>query len=827
MFLSPWFAVAGLALAATPLLIHLLNRQRYRVVEWAAMDFLRHAVRRSRRFMRIQDLLLLLLRTACVLLFGLAMARPFFAAPGEEISPDQPVHAVLVLDNSLSMGYQQLDRTLLDESKARAKEFVDKLPPASRISILPACGSAQEFSLGAYSTKEDAVEALEAIEPVDRSATAAAAIDLAKDSCRRVPSPPTKQIVFLSDQQAVNWPAYSLESQMSAISTPVQVVQAGASETENAWISDFRLQEEIADLGTPSVFLATIRYEGAAPRSGVQVTLSIDGNAFASQTVDLQPGQAREVRFPPYQFDMPVQPGQVVYVPAEVSMGADHLPADDRRCLAVPVVSALPVVFVDSIGADEDPHRNRYGETYRLRRLLAPVTSRNERDRQLVQVRHVKFNRLDEDILKDARLVVIAGVVGPEPESVPMLRQYVEQGGSLVVAAGGDFDPVQWNTAAWNNGLGILPAPLKPEPVGALPGPSATGLKPFQFDVSSLVHEYFTIEQTPREQLEELYRLPFFFKAIDADVSDEAVQAMVQNVASRIDKDRVALAETTERLRQLNDLEAKGVAGIPERQERAGLEQKLRELQPDWLLWSGSQAALDDAALSPLDLAERSRPQVLGRYTNQTPFMVQREIGRGRVLFVSTGMFRHWNTLSSTNTVLIFDRIFRDLLGRTLPKRNLTSTERLVVPVPPELRTARITVTSPDGKEAPISVDALGTDRYGLVVSNLPKRGFYRIRAQASGAVGATAEHQWMEVLLAVNGPEQESELRPLSDDELRDRMAGSEYRWVSREETIRLASAMAGDQELWRYFLMAVLACLAVEMAVLAWPLAAREQSA
>jgi hypothetical protein len=66
-FLATSFAIAGLVAAAGPILIHLLNRQRFRVVEWAAMDFLRQAVRRNRRILRLRDLLLLALRTLCVL----------------------------------------------------------------------------------------------------------------------------------------------------------------------------------------------------------------------------------------------------------------------------------------------------------------------------------------------------------------------------------------------------------------------------------------------------------------------------------------------------------------------------------------------------------------------------------------------------------------------------------------------------------------------------------------------------------------------------------------------------------------------------------------
>ena len=52
-FLLPWFAVAGLVAAGGVVVIHLLNRRRYRVLPWAAMDFLREAVFRSRRIMRM------------------------------------------------------------------------------------------------------------------------------------------------------------------------------------------------------------------------------------------------------------------------------------------------------------------------------------------------------------------------------------------------------------------------------------------------------------------------------------------------------------------------------------------------------------------------------------------------------------------------------------------------------------------------------------------------------------------------------------------------------------------------------------------------------
>ena len=120
-----------------------------------------------------------------------------------------------------------------------------------------------EFDRGAYSTSEDAVEALATIEAVDRSLRAGDVIDLAKEVCDQVKSPPSKQIFLVSDQQENNWPKEPLASELKKLPGPLQVVQiAPQGKAENAWVSDFRVQDGIADLSTPAIFLATVRFEG-------------------------------------------------------------------------------------------------------------------------------------------------------------------------------------------------------------------------------------------------------------------------------------------------------------------------------------------------------------------------------------------------------------------------------------------------------------------------------------------------------------------------------------------------------------------------------------
>jgi len=552
----------------------------------------------------------------------------------------------------------------------------------------------------------------------------------------------------------------------------------------------------------------------------------VDGVPVATQTVDLQPSQAREVRFPPYQFEVTTEPGRPTFAAAEVSIPHDRLAGDDVRTLVVPVVAALPVVFVDEYGANEDPQKNRYGETYRLRRLLAPVTSGEERARQLIQVRHVRMEELDRGLLADARLVVIAGV--PDPQSAgPLLHEYVAQGGGLVIAAGGDFDPARWTDGAWDGGLGVLPAPLRPEPVGGLPVASSAGPQPFQLDFSSMVHDYFLLEQTPRDELQDLFRLPYFFKAVDADLSEPVLAEARRRLAGKIEQDRKRLVEVSRRLAELTRLEARGQLGQAEQQERARLEAEMQQIRPDWLLWSDPREAPAEQALPAAELAGQWMPRVLARYSNRVPFLIERKIGCGDVLLVTTGVFRGWNTLTQTNTVLIFDRIFRDMLQRTLPERNPSTVEPVVLPVTAEQRRARFTLTWPGGGKEALAVGALGADRYGLTVGPLPLRGEYRLTAYGSAepAEAGQAAKLW-EVPLAVNGPAVESELAALDSAGLETRMGKAEYRLIGQGQSIALAGAGARDQEFWRWLMTAALAGLLVELGLLVWPWRAGEQT-
>src|SRR5271167_4194915 len=98
-FLFPASMAAGGILVSSPIIIHLINRMRFKRIRWAAMEFLLKSQKRNRRRLIIEQLILLFLRILLVLLAAFLVAR--FVHAG--LSKGQGTVHLVVLDDSLSM----------------------------------------------------------------------------------------------------------------------------------------------------------------------------------------------------------------------------------------------------------------------------------------------------------------------------------------------------------------------------------------------------------------------------------------------------------------------------------------------------------------------------------------------------------------------------------------------------------------------------------------------------------------------------------------------------------------------------------------------------
>ena len=137
-FLFPTLLLVGLALAAVPVLVHLLNLQRQQPVAWAAMSFLLESEARNRAWINLKQWLLLAARVAAILLAALMVARPTLTGALATWLPGERVHHLVLLDDSYSMS----DRGGADSAWQRALAALDAVArraaesPGHRLTVL-------------------------------------------------------------------------------------------------------------------------------------------------------------------------------------------------------------------------------------------------------------------------------------------------------------------------------------------------------------------------------------------------------------------------------------------------------------------------------------------------------------------------------------------------------------------------------------------------------------------------------------------------------------------------------------------------------------------
>ncbi|MEK6234661.1 MAG: BatA domain-containing protein, partial [Planctomycetales bacterium] len=126
--LHPMLFLGGSLLIASPIIIHLLNKRRFRTVDWAAMDFLIQADKRNRKRIRLENLLLLLLRCLLVLLIALLVARPFRTLQATDgLLGSARFERVILLDDSFSMAARREGGSSLDAAKDGLIKLVKNL----------------------------------------------------------------------------------------------------------------------------------------------------------------------------------------------------------------------------------------------------------------------------------------------------------------------------------------------------------------------------------------------------------------------------------------------------------------------------------------------------------------------------------------------------------------------------------------------------------------------------------------------------------------------------------------------------------------------------
>lgn len=481
------------ALGAVPIIIHLLNRSRFRVVEWAAMEFLLRTLQKNSRRIQLRDVILMLLRTAAVVLAALALARPTVAPGGfVPLGGAGGVHAVVVVDNSLSMGCRDAVDTRFDLARKAAKSAIASLPEGSAATVVLMSDIAIAEVAEPTRDLDYLLGAIDRAQLSDGGTAIAAGLQSAWSILERTPGA-AREIHLVTDLQAHGWPSADdrawtdLVGRMAAAEDlRLFVADVGRDAGQgNIAVERIEFSDELVGTDGEATVVATLRNHGDAPASDVSVSLLVDDGRGG----DLRPGATAVVA----ELAGTAQVRLACRFPTggqhrvEVRTGPDRLPADNSRRAVVDVVDRIRVLLVD--GSAEGGAR---GGADFLRAALSPTGSLAEAvdaPADLIATTVVAPGQLAGIALEEYQAVALSDVAEITPAVGDALAAFVASGRGLLVFLGGNVRSAAYNRVLGERGL--LPATLGTAPRALVDAAGVPGIGLATADLTHPIVAFF------------------------------------------------------------------------------------------------------------------------------------------------------------------------------------------------------------------------------------------------------------------------------------------------------------------------------------------------
>ncbi len=460
--ISPLFFWAGAGLVSVPIVIHILNRRRFKVVSWAAMEFLLRAMKKNRRRLRFEQLILLATRCAVLLLLGLALSRPLGCQNSSlaELAGRRTGLHVLVIGNGYSMAYEADRpgaRTHLDQAKIIAKALIRRLSSGGEsVAVVTASSPPREIIGSPIYDLKSAEEAVDRIEQSWGATDEAGALSLARDIALRDPGNGNKSLCLIDDSTRVAWESHG---------DVMRQLGPELADLYKSGITHFNLglpgQWNQAIVGlTPADSLVTSRFaanlvadvRGYGPAvTEPKLVVKVDGAILAPGAVSVTATAAAS----PQTITANDLAGGIHVVSASL-MSDDRLPVDDVRYRVIDVVSQLKVLIVEG----ERGVGGQGSSGAFLDAALNPTGSGGATGKPggYVATERISDLELGNKVLGDYRCICLCGVGEIQETTAAQLEQYVRQGGTLMVFMGDPVTAENYNATLYKHHL--LAGPL-------------------------------------------------------------------------------------------------------------------------------------------------------------------------------------------------------------------------------------------------------------------------------------------------------------------------------------------------------------------------------
>ena len=433
MFLTPLFLIAAAVGASVPLFLHLMQNRRKVTMTFPTLRFLKLAEKRSSSKVRLENLLLWLLRTLIMGLIGIAFAMPMLRKSAFAWSGEAQRDVAIVIDASASMGYRKSDKTVWDDALESAAAVIEGLGEKDRVCIYLARQQPEAVVVEPIADKKEVLTRLKNLTLGSTTSQIGPALEEAVKALKKSDENREMEIHILTDNQAVPWQAKSADPASSGKSPftdlnklTVFVSILGVEAPDNTAPASIAIQPTRLRKGAEAKVATTFSRSG--PDSETTAVFTVDGKEAgrrALKTSTTAPETA-EFRIPPLEQGLHA---------AKIETPDDNLSEDNAIHFILNVEKSMPVLVV---GEKED---TLFVQTALRTALGAPQA-----------VVTVTPDDLAKQSLQNHACIILCNALPLSGQAINALETHVRAGGSLVVFPGMKASPNDYKS------LPFLPA---------------------------------------------------------------------------------------------------------------------------------------------------------------------------------------------------------------------------------------------------------------------------------------------------------------------------------------------------------------------------------
>ena len=412
VFLNP-AVLLGLIAAGIPVLLHFLNLQKLKRIEFSTLTFLKELQKTKIRKLKFKQWLLLALRVLIILLLVSAFARPTLESVTLGGTSAAKTTSVFIIDDSYSMSVLSGNGSYFNNAKQVVKTILAEMQQGDEAAVIFASDFNENQELtSSFLEIENGLD-LASISPVnpDYSEVFQKAGEILNASLNF-----NKEVYILSDFQR-NIAAFlednpNVLNNLSGGNTRFYLFDFSQNGIENVTVTDFQLENQILETGKPVNFTANVKNESGGAVSNNIASLFINGIRSAQQSFNLQAGETKSLSFE-------ANLKQNGLIEARLEIEDDNILTDNTRYVSFYVPEQINVLLLTDSRED----------SYFIKLAL---TSSSEGS--AINITEVMLPNFSSSLLNENDVVILTG--SNAGSGIGTLKNYIEGGGNVIIFPG-------------------------------------------------------------------------------------------------------------------------------------------------------------------------------------------------------------------------------------------------------------------------------------------------------------------------------------------------------------------------------------------------------